>query len=740
MCYANKFIKRLVVFLLFLLMHYSSAYAQGQSFIGLQQSGNFVPDPVIAVGPNHIVLVVNSNVGIYTKTGTQISPTTSLQTWFSSKNPPGVPFDPKIIYDNISNRWVIFALANNKPTYTKSSYLISVSQTSDPTGLWSYFNLDATKDNGNATNDWADFPGLGYDARSIYITSNQFTRQIQFDYSKIRVINKSDLYNNSSNPSFVDFVKLKDANGLFVKDIKPSLQFGSSSSYYLLNTVSNGDENYVTIWNLTYSNGIPQTPSPSKITLSTTNYIAPLEAVQKGSTNTINAKDCRISDVVYRDGYLYGAFTIQRNDENGNAAGSSIRYLKIDISNNTTVINDIYGEDGVNYFYPEIFPDTDGNIAMVFNRSSANDYVGVAWTYRLTTDQSARPYAWLKQGEGPYTNLVDGINRWGDYSGIAFDPSDGYKIWIYGEYATNNNTWGTWVGEIGTQINVIFTNIIGTTNAGGSFTVGTTQINSGQSLPLIIDNTYNELTNNERFSNWQGSGITYKQNNWNGDKTKYFLNNSFQASYGPNQNQNANFNSLNYAKVQVGLEGNPITDLGNMQFQDPWYVLSDGSQPGNYWIPVTSYYEPVGKAGALDKGVFLNQGINPQGQWVPPYYSVKTQSPQDINLGGSLGIHKFYFQNWSGAGVTFQDPNSAQTAVVFDSSNATAQAVMKGVQLSSQTDAIAGNGQRKIVKTSNGYLHQVYESLGKVWYERSTDNGQTWEIMNGGQPVSVISV
>jgi len=35
----------------------------------------------------------------------------------------------------------------------------------------------------------------------------------------------------------------------------------------------------------------------------------------------------------------------------------------------------------------------------------------------------------------------------------------------------------------------------------------------------------------------------------------------------------------------------------------------------------------------------------------------------------------------------------------------TKTAYYKGTQLSSKTDAIAGNGQRKIVKTSNGYLH-----------------------------------
>lgn len=44
-------------------------------------------------------------------------------------------------------------------------------------------------------------------------------------------------------------------------------------------------------------------------------------------------------------------------------------------------------------------------------------------------------------------------------------------------------------------------------------------------------------------------------------------------------------------------------------------------------------------------------------------------------------------------------------------------------------------GQRRFIKTNSGHLHMVYESMGKIFYERSTNNGQTWEIMNGGKPI-----
>ena len=133
------------------------------------------PDPVIAAGPNHLVLVVNHTIEIYNKSGTKLQ-TNTLTNWFSDTQPPPPgddPFDPKVVYDHYSGRWIVLALA--KDDEALSSYLISVSQTSDPTGAWYKYNLDATLNGSQSTNYWADFPGLGYDSQAIYLTSDQLT-------------------------------------------------------------------------------------------------------------------------------------------------------------------------------------------------------------------------------------------------------------------------------------------------------------------------------------------------------------------------------------------------------------------------------------------------------------------------------------------------------------------------------------------------------------------------------------
>jgi hypothetical protein len=56
---------------------------------------------------------------------------------------------------------------------------------------------------------------------------------------------------------------------------------------------------------------------------------------------------------------------------------------------------------------------------------------------------------WLMRGrtvltidEAPYT-----LNRWGDYSGAALDPSVA-GVWVAGESALDDGSWGTWIAEV----------------------------------------------------------------------------------------------------------------------------------------------------------------------------------------------------------------------------------------------------------------------------------------------------
>ena len=277
---------------------------------------------------------------------------------------------------------------------------------------------------------------------------------------------------------------------------------------------------------------------------------------------------------------------------------------------------------------------------------------------------------------------------------------------------------------------VYLENSINGNNAGGKLYVDSEEFNSGEFAP-VDDGTHIIRTENDRFVNYLISGDNYKHNNWNDDLLDAKVSRSKNVI--SDMSQIANFFKMNYSKIEVRLDNAIVAIKGNAQFLDPWYIQSDGSQTGSYWYNLYSQYEPNGKDGATEKGVFLGQAPdanNPS----KPYYSVKTTSPQTINVQGKN--RQFYFQNWETTGATLQNSNSLETPVVFNQAGATVKAVMKGVGLSSNNLAFDQNNQRKIVRTDNGNLHMVYESMGKIWYERSTDNGSTWTIMNNNQPLS----
>ncbi len=110
----------------------------------------------------------------------------------------------------------------------------------------------------------------------------------------------------------------------------------------------------------------------------------------------------------------------------------------------------------------------------------------------------------------------------------------------------------------------------------------------------------------------------------------------------------------------------------------------------------------------------------------PPHYdySALLLAPATILNNGI----KQYFRYWNDG--IFVNPRR-----IYPITNTTFTAVYKATHLSSTATGFSNNSQRKIVRTRDGAIHIVYESMGRIWYEKSTDNGLTWTIMNNGQPL-----
>lgn len=92
--------------------------------------------------------------------------------------------------------------------------------------------------------------------------------------------------------------------------------------------------------------------------------------------------------------------------------------------------------------------DQAGNMALGFSLSSASMFPAIATTGRRASD----PLGTLTQSE---TTLIQGTgsqngnqNRWGDYSAMTIDPSDGCTSWYTNMYYSSTGTnWRTRIGS-----------------------------------------------------------------------------------------------------------------------------------------------------------------------------------------------------------------------------------------------------------------------------------------------------
>lgn len=150
---------------------------------------NIPPDTMGAVGDNHLMVQTNSNFRIQDRSGATVS-TTSIESFWGGTGASGV-FDPHVVYDPFNDRWIATATSNRRSA--ASAVLIGLSRTSDPTGTWDLFRIDA--DAGDTL--WADYPTIGFNKNWIAIALNMFANANDaFTESRLLVVNYPDYLAN----------------------------------------------------------------------------------------------------------------------------------------------------------------------------------------------------------------------------------------------------------------------------------------------------------------------------------------------------------------------------------------------------------------------------------------------------------------------------------------------------------------------------------------------------------------
>lgn len=468
------------------------------SFLGFGQQNGIPPDPHMAVGTNHIMVIVNSSFRIFDKQGNLLAEK-NADAWYGALISGVFSFDPKVLFDHFHNRWIMVWLDQNDSP-ARGNLILSVSDDDNPMGLWYNWALPSNLNGSTNVGNWTDYQGVGFDDQAIYITGSQFSFAGSYQYAKLRIVPKAQLYANTAGScSWFDFWDFRytfsQASRVFT--LRPSIQYGTNSTYQIL-CIPEGSSTAISL----YKVANPTTsPTISGNTIFVNQYFSAPNAGQLGGGTPIEAGSARQRcEPVFRDGYLYAVHSVANPV---NASYSNLRYLKINTNTNLVEEDVSYGAPGLWHFYPAITVDSAHNIAITFCRSGDNEWVGAWFVTKAISDAPGFTVSNnLRPGFGNYVRVASGRNRWGDYSGIWLDPVNQKDFWMHTEYAAAVNTYSSWVGQITVMLEN-GPNLIGTTPV---VKFNPTEINTlGDTLSVVLKNfgtqrvTINSISDNGPF-------------------------------------------------------------------------------------------------------------------------------------------------------------------------------------------------------------------------------------------------
>jgi hypothetical protein len=403
-------------------------------FAGLEDTGWSPPDGSMAVGPEHLLVAVNSACSVFSKSGRQLL-FAELSDWFAPVISKTEIYNPKVIYDHQRGCWLLAACARSADR-KRSWFLLAVSQTPDPQANWWVWALDASRDGSLKTGHWADGLGLAVDNSAVYLTANMFDAQARFTYAKIRILYKREVYSGSPLHGW-DYWDLRNQNGSPAFGVQPALNFGLTDTQYFLNALPEGKG--LSLWGAQQQAHL--TPQLNRRQVTTLEYRLAPNARLAQSEQEIDTGDTRLCNAVFRNGSLWTAHTVSANwGDSANVA--AIQWFQLNPHTASVIQQGIYGTPHSYYFCPALMVDRHNRMMLVFNRTGEKEFPAIRFTGRRASDRpnTLQASALLKQSPVP------GGKVWSACSGASLDPS-GSDFWIIGQYTFENNEWATWIGE-----------------------------------------------------------------------------------------------------------------------------------------------------------------------------------------------------------------------------------------------------------------------------------------------------
>jgi len=415
----------------------------GTNFTGsnIFDAGFIPPDSMGAVGPNHVVEMLNGRYRVYAKDGTPVTAGESLDDFWidSGINPINFAFDPRVLYDPGAERFYAAAVDNARGA---NNLLVAVSNSDDPTAGWTGFQIDADTDN----SQWADFPQMGFNESGVFVSANMLPLSGNLTVNLL-VLPKSDLL--APVPTVANRTLIEDLDPATTggPSFQPASDYDSADLSQPMRLFSTQD-NFVTV-DVLQIDGPVTSPTVNNIADVIASFHAdPPLAQQPGPKRNIDTGGDRTRSKVTLIGDAYWGVHGAQDPVSGNA---NVRWYQIDAATNTLLQEGTISDPDLDLYYPSIAVNEFGNVVIGMTGSSETVFPSA---YALVGQTAAGTTTFgdpllLASGVASYERLDgSGRNRWGDYSATQVDPNDPRSFWTFQEFVSAEDEWSIQITEI----------------------------------------------------------------------------------------------------------------------------------------------------------------------------------------------------------------------------------------------------------------------------------------------------
>ncbi len=399
-------------------------------------------DASLAVGPDHIVAVVNRAYEIYDKWGNYLAGPVSLYTfWYDVPNCEYMNIEnSKVLYDEEHDRFVMTANGSNK------SLCVACSHNENPVGIWRRYGYHMTV--GDQT---FEFPQAGIGRDALYVGANIFTPSA-FVESRVYALDKSELYVGI--PTGAVQVGLTSTyqtpQPLNLHGFQQHTWPTEGPHYFLAGHYPFYNAKDYTLFSFADPFGSPAVAPVATFDLNAVSGITtawPSDAPQSGGGAALRAGHPYPLDFEYRNGYGWSTMSVGCLTSPA-TINNCIQWVQIDLAAGAIGPEGagVYGIEDHWFLYPDLAANHCNDMMVGYTRTGASMHPAIWYTGREEGDPlgTLQAESQRKAGEAVYNS-----SYWGRYTGMTIDPN-GTKFWYMGQYSkllVADPNWGTYIGS-----------------------------------------------------------------------------------------------------------------------------------------------------------------------------------------------------------------------------------------------------------------------------------------------------